>query len=608
MPDDVLSALKRLESALRKRLARKSVSPKRRVLVLVVALVLPLAAYAAASRWLLSGPRLRALINADPESLLLDYDEATSLWPGRVTITNLRIRGSDQNVQWIIRLATARVDYSVLALAQRTFRVERLRGEELSFFLRNKLEPANVAAAAVLPPVPGFADPPLRSDPVQGPPSEGDPWRVDVRTLSIGHFDEIWIDAFHYRGVARLEGGFFLRPGLLARIGPARVHFDGGQTSIGGVPAAISVAGTVSGAFEPFEPPLVHGSEVWQRVSGEVALDTRFERLVSLQYLARPAPDARLEDGAGRGTIRATIAHGIAKGELRLAIAEGTVRLRELKLHGNADLRLSIPQWNLMSGPLEVSGSRLALSDVRSSGSDESRRWWGRFDVRSGTIGKTTSAEIQATTRDARPLLALFSADLPAWTRGLVNLDDFSATATVDAGPSLTRVRDLDARGGSFHIQGHYLRSNGSREGAFLIESGALSLGLELEQSATKIRLLGAKAWFDEQPDGRSADRNAMPRSDAAAIPRPLPGTPTGAGPAAGRVSRTQAPGVSSRRSSILAAEPVGPADSGIQLPRILSQASCVASRASVHGSVAPGLAVQLRCSSDSTSSNFLPA
>ena len=55
-----------------------------------------LAAYALTSRWLLSGPRLRALINADAESLTLDYDEATSFWPGRLTIKNLRIRGSDR--------------------------------------------------------------------------------------------------------------------------------------------------------------------------------------------------------------------------------------------------------------------------------------------------------------------------------------------------------------------------------------------------------------------------------------------------------------------------------------------------------------------------------
>jgi len=219
--------------------------------------------------------------------------------------------------------------------------------------------------------------------------------------------------------------------------------------------------------------------------------------------------------------VRGAIERGIATGEVRLGVQDGTVGLRELTLHGNADLRLRIPRWNLVSGPLEISGSRLALSDVRSSGTDKSRMWWGRFEVPSGAIGKTASAAIEATTRDARPLLALFSAELPAWTRGLVDLDNFTATASVDAGPSLTRVRDLDARGGNFRVQGHYLRRNADREGAFLIESGALSLGLEVERNATTLRLLGAKQWFDAQPEGGNGGRNATPPSDDAAVVRP---------------------------------------------------------------------------------------
>jgi hypothetical protein len=492
--------------------------------MLVLASLLSLAAYDAVVHWLLAGPKLRALINADPESLTLDYDEATSFWPGRLTIKNLRIRGSDQNVQWIIRLAAARVDYSVLALAKRTFRAQRLRGTGLSFSLRNKLDPTEAKAAdvSVLPAVPGFADPPLRPTETQPAAPEGDPWRIDVGTIFIDHFDEIWIDALHYRGAARLEGGFFLRPGLLVRIGPARVDFESGETRIGHAPVSLSVSGTVSGAFEPFEPPKVQGSEVWQKVSGEVKLDCGFERLQSFEYLVRSAAGTRLEEGKGKGTIRAAIEHGIAKGEIRVAIQDGSVRLHKLKLQGDADLRLLIPRWNLTSGPLEVSGSRLALSDVRSSGSDESRRWWGRFDISSGKIGSTTSAKIEARSRDARPLLALLAADLPAWTRGLVNLDDLTATATVEIGPSLTRVRGLDARGGSFHIQGRYLREKASREGAFLIESGVLSVGLELEQDLTKIRLLGAKRWFEEQPGGGREGRNATPPSDAGAIPSRL--------------------------------------------------------------------------------------
>lgn len=490
---------------MRKRLSQRVRIPRRLLLLLLLVPLLSLGVYSAATHWLLSGPRLRALINADSESFTLDYDEAVSRWPGRVAIKNLRIRGSDRNVQWIIRLADARVDYSVLALIRRTFRAERLRGTGLSFSLRNKLPPAEAKTAdiALLPGIPGFVDPPLRTAEEQVAAPADNPWRVDVRTLFIDHFDEIWIDAYHYRGAARLEGGFFLRPGLLARIGPARIDFESGAVQIGKAPVSASVSGTVSAVFEPWEPFKVHGSEVWQKTSGEVKLDAWFDRLQFLEHLVSSA-GARVEEGAGKATIRGTIEHGIAKGGVRVAVHDGSVRLAKLTLQGDADLHINIPRWNLMTGPLEISGSRIALSEVRSSGSDNSRRWWGRFHIPSGNIGSLTTARIEAETRDARPLLALLAADLPAWTRNLVNLDDFSATATVSLGPSLTRVRGLDARGGSFHIQGRYLREKASREGAFLIESGILSVGLELQRETTKIRLLGAKKWFEDQRKARN--------------------------------------------------------------------------------------------------------
>jgi hypothetical protein len=175
--------------------------------------------------------------------------------------------------------------------------------------------------------------------------------------------------------------------------------------------------------------------------------------------------------------------------------------MEKLALRGDVDARLLIPEWSLMTGGIEISGSRVAFSDVLASGSDDSRRWWGRFEIRSGKISSTTTARIDAETRDARPLLALLAADLPAWTRDLLNLETFSATGTVSLGPSLTRIRGLDAHGGSFHIQGRYNRDKTTRDGAFLIESGGLSVGLELQPDATKLRLLGATKWYDEQRD-----------------------------------------------------------------------------------------------------------
>jgi hypothetical protein len=504
MPFDLLSVLARWEEDLKRKLSGRARHARRLLLLLVFAPLLFLVVYAAAARWLLAGPTLRALINTEPESLSLDYDEANSLWPGRVTIRNLRIRGSDRNVQWMIRLADARVDYSVLALVKRTFQAKRLRGTGLSFSLRNKLEPGEVENAdrSVLPPIPGFADPPLRSPEVQGAEAARNPWCIDVRRIRIEHFDDIWIDAYHYRGAARLDGAFFLRPGLMVRIGPARVGVESGEVRVGRAPVGVSLSGNIDGTFEPFEPPKVHGSEVWQKVSGAVTLEARFDRLESLQHLVSSA-DTRLEEGAGKAAIRVAIVRGIAKGEVRLAVHDGSVRLKELGLQGDADLRLLIPAWNLMSGPLEISGSRVAFSEIRASGLDDSRRWWGRFDIPEGKIDSTTTARIEAQTRDARPLLALLAAELPPWTRGLVDLDDFSATATVSLGPSLTRIRGLDAWGGSFHIQGRYLRDKATRDGAFLIESGALSVGIELQPDATKLRVFDAKKWYEGQREAR---------------------------------------------------------------------------------------------------------
>jgi hypothetical protein len=514
VPYDVLPALTRLEGRLRTILARQARKPPRRLLLLALVPLLSLAMYAGAVRWLLSGPRLRALINTNPESLTLDYDEASSFWPGRVTIRNLRIRGSDQNVQWIIRLAEARIDYSVLALASRTFRAERVRGSGLSFFLRRKREAAEATSSevSVLPPIPGFPDPPLRAPEAQGPRMPGDPWRIEVRNIRIDDFDDVWFDACRYRGAAHLDGAFFLRPGMLVWVGPARVTVDSGEMRIGRAPAGIALAGRIEATFEPFEPPRVHGSEVWRSASGSATLDARFDRLASLEHLVPAGSVTRLEEGAGSAKIRIALENGTAKGEIGLAVHDGSVRMEKLALRGDADVRLLIPEWNLTTGPLDVSGSRVAFSDVRAAGSDDSRRWWGRFAIPTGRIGALTTAVIDAETRDARPLLALLGAELPSWTRGLVNLDGFSGTGTVSLGPSFARVRRLDARGGTFHIQGRYLRDHDARDGAFLIESGILSVGLELQPDATTLRLLGARKWFGERRDEKAAARAVTPR------------------------------------------------------------------------------------------------
>jgi hypothetical protein len=492
-------------------------------IVLLVAPVIALAVYAGAAYWLLSGPRLRSLINQHPKSFALNYSQATSFRPGRIAVRNLTIRGSDHNVEWIIRLADARIEYSVLALAARTFRCTGLRGSGLSFRLRSKLEPARLDTADTtnLPPIPGFAEPPLR-EPAGAPrPHPKNPWRVEVRAIRIRDLNEIWIDTTRYRGPARVAGSFVLRPGLLAEIGPARVDFEGGEVRLGGVPNGLTVSGSIEARFAPYEPHAVRGSEVWRTVSGEVDLDAGFDDLRALRHLIRSAAHTRLGEGSGKVTVRGTISGGNARGRAHVSVEDGAVRLEKVALEADAEISMVVADWNLVDGPLDVSGSRVAFKEVRSSGSDPSRNWWGRFEIASGRIGSISSASVRARSRDARPLLAMLGVKLPGWTRGLLSLEDFAASADVAIGPSSASVRHLQARGGDFRIQGHYSRDRRSRAGALLIESGVLSVGLDIQAASTRLVLFGPKKWYRESRQTPARPSLLAPPHAGASAPLP---------------------------------------------------------------------------------------
>lgn len=469
------------------------------VALAVAAPFVTLSTYAAVVPWLLTGPRLRAWINVRPQELLLDYDAATWQWPNRVTLHNVHIRGSDPNVQWLVRLEDVDVEYSVLALLTKTLRCRSVRGFGLSFFLRTKLDPkaAKSTDTSVLPSIPGFADPPLRSreDHFIVDPHA---WSIDMREVSIDRFEQIWVNGFQYRGNARVQGGFFLRPLMLAEIRAAAISLEGGEARLRPAPAGFSVSGTLTAFSEPFQPLREPIPRVLNRFSADLKLEARFDNPKAFDRLVGSPGGARVEGGQGTATITATVRKGIADGGVRLTIRKGAVVTREYRLRGDVNVEVSIRRSNLVSGPFDISGSTLALTNVHSSGPDESRGWWGRFAIPSGRIGSTVYAKVGIQCRDARPLLALLGVKLPGWTSGLLKLDDLSGAAAVATSPAGLRVEDLEAKGGGFQIQGRFAQDGAAANGAFLIQSGILIVGIEVAPKSTKVRPFFAKQWYDK--------------------------------------------------------------------------------------------------------------
>jgi hypothetical protein len=472
------------------------------IVALVAVVPLFLGIYAATTRWLLTGPKLRQIINEHPQSFTIDWDEARSPWPGRVEIRNLRLVGSDPNVQWTVHLENAEVRYSVLALIRRRFVCQRLVGSGLTFALRSKIEPEKVKTVdlSLLPEIPGFSDPPLKS-PNDRFRTETHPWLVIVRSVALDRFDDIWVNDLRYQGLARVEGGFLLRPMHLARIGPALVRFDGGSLRIGKASEPATLAGTLSVMTMPFEPPQNPLPEVLKQFTIELKAEIRAQHLHTIGEFIQFPEGVELE---GKGPVinaNATVREGVAEGRVTVAIRDGAARTRTYVLRGDLDADVPVKKWNVLVAPsLDISGTKLSLTNVRASGPEESRDWWGRFEVPTGRIGTTASGRIEAHSRDARPLMALLGVELPAWTRGLLKLDDLDATASVSATPGTIRVQDLVAEGGNFKVRGQFAHDGKVARGAFLIESGILVIGVEVTPVGTKVRPLFAKQWYEKLP------------------------------------------------------------------------------------------------------------
>jgi hypothetical protein len=154
---------KRLFRASRKAGARVAV-PTRRFWAVLALVVFGIAvAGCLAVHSIVSTHLLRGWVNGKPEELLLAYDGASSWVPGVIRIRGLTMRGSDTNVQWFFRMEKATISISLLDLFRKRFHATRVRAEGLSFHLREKEKKSEMSAAhlALLPPIPGFSDPPL---------------------------------------------------------------------------------------------------------------------------------------------------------------------------------------------------------------------------------------------------------------------------------------------------------------------------------------------------------------------------------------------------------------------------------------------------------------
>jgi hypothetical protein len=471
---------------------------------------------------ILASGKIKEWVNKEPEKLRIEYVSASAWNPWAVRVHGLELRSRDPNIEFWFRIEDARFSFAPLQILARRFHVGRLTGTGLVYRLRIRSDPGKTEAAhfAALPPIPGFPQRPLPpGEPIPGDPrtdpqakeergeKKDRPFTIEIDDLRLDAVREVWIELYrHNGGTGTLAGSFSLAPHRRAQVGPVRLALSGGELTMGKHTLLRPASFETSATIQQFDPRLVRGNAVWPFISGNLRVDGPLAGLGFLNYFI--VADPRLEGGAGTGRASIDIDKGHGKGTVSLTSRAVSAVYKKANLHGNAAVRMRISDWDFEHNAIAFGGSRIELTDIDASEpGPDSRSWSGRFDLKTAQLKSRATppleTEVFAHCRDARPLFTLFNVGLPGWVRGLLKLEGFDAHARVGLGPKYTRIQGLEGTGGAFRIRGRYLARQGEADGAFLIESGALSVGVGIERGKTALKLGGAEKWYEAQAASR---------------------------------------------------------------------------------------------------------
>lgn len=294
--------------------------------------------YIGGANYFLRSPDLHRRIFKHPEKLLVTWERAWTLWPGRVHLDGVEIRGQNRNLQWWASLDRVRVSVDLPRLAVRTFHARSIAGEDLTFHLRLRLPPDGTAPTGpegepLAPPIPGLDNPPQPppEELVSRAPGERPPgWKIHLDGIDLDGFRRVWIDRYRLEGGGTLSGSMELQVRGDLAVQDVRLRFHDGRLTTGPEELLERVDLELDAALDRFRPRGQKGLEFLRFVSGDLSLETRTASLDFLDPLLTRVPGLDL-DGGGELTVDAGLDHGRPTEGSRLELVPEGV---DLTFHG----------------------------------------------------------------------------------------------------------------------------------------------------------------------------------------------------------------------------------------------------------------------------------
>lgn len=228
----------------------------------------------------------------------------------------------------------------------------------------------------------------------------------------------------------------------------------------------------------------------------------------SLQFLVPARGGLRFVSGRARafGVVAVSSSSKTAKGALEIDVDHGAIGIHETELAGDFVVRAQLRGFDPDARAIDLSGSTVTMRNVQVRGAAaETTRWSGEIALDEtslrlgGAAGEPPRFDglLRMAADDARPLLGLLLRDsLPKLVVGLVTMPRLRARARMHVSPNLVLLSDVSARGGDTAVRGSYGLYGNERRGAFVVEKGPLSVGIDLERDGASPHFFNLGAWL----------------------------------------------------------------------------------------------------------------
>jgi hypothetical protein len=306
----------------------------RRVVILILA---SWGLYLVAANVLLGTHLLRGIIGTHPDKLRLEYRSAYTVWPARVHVSGLDIRGDDDSLQWDLRIEAATVRVSLLALVHKRFHGSHVRVSGVALRIRQKLDPDDVSPETTerLPPIDGFEDPPLVAA-VPSPPSRSEPWTVELDDVDAAGVGLVWIDGYRYEGQSRAWGSMVLQPGRVVQVGPTLVAIQSGGVFTGADPVGVELSGILYATIDRHDPRQAPKAQILRYVSAATDLSGALENVRFLDHFWN-SPSIVVGGGRGRVESSVRLDHGTIAPGTAIDVVAGAVTASSTTLRTSSD-------------------------------------------------------------------------------------------------------------------------------------------------------------------------------------------------------------------------------------------------------------------------------